>query len=136
MTRNKGFIASHDPLRTHPSLRRLESHTTGPFSFLNPTRAHYKHSSLPECVQEDTSPDLNGAKETNSTDVDKGAAPSKDEEYVSNVEFKWRSRDNRKGRHALIVHATSDGAKSNYIAPKSTSTLRATVKGIWRMMTQ
>ena len=136
MTRNRGFIASHDPLRAHPSLKRLEGFTTGPFSFLNPTRAHYRHTSLPKCVPENTSPDLNGAKETNSTDVDKDAAPNKDEEYISNVEFKWRSRDNRKGRHALVVHPTSDGAKSDYIAPKSTSTLRATARGIWRMITQ
>ena len=136
MTRNKGFIASHDPLRTHPSLRRLEEHTTGPISFLNPTRAHYRHTSLPKCVPESTPADSNGAKETSSSDAEMDTAPNKDEEYVSNVQFTWRSRDNRKGRHALVVQPTLDGAKSDYIAPKSTSTLRAAAKGIWRMMTQ
>lgn len=42
MPRNEGFVASHEPLRHHASLNIRRGFTSGPLSFLNPTRAHYR----------------------------------------------------------------------------------------------
>jgi len=131
MPRNQGFVASHEPLRHHASLNIRRGFTSGPLSFLNPTRAHYQDIS-------------NQKRQSNSTSVDQAATadpekaastPTKDEEYASGYGFKWRSRDNRKGRHEIVVRP-SDADHANLIAPKSTSTFRATAQGIGRMFTQ
>ena len=142
MQRNQGFVPSHEPLRAHPQLNIRKELTTGPFSFLNPTRAHYTHSSLSHPL---TGHALNpnstvstsaDPATTTSSDVEKYQTPSGDEQLSSDVEFKWRSRDNRKGRHALIVAPADDTSTAKYITPQSTHTLRATARGIWAMCTQ
>ena len=147
MQRNQGFIASHEPLRANPLLSICKELTTGPFSFLNPTRAHYTHSSLsrrstdsaldPDSATKTSSPNNPNAT-TNSAhpDVEKSNTPTGDEQLASDVEFKWRSRDNRKGRHALIVTPAPDDSSARYITPKSTHTLRAAAHGIWKMFTR
>lgn len=55
-----------------------------------------------------------------------------DEQSASNIEFKWRSRDNRKGRHTLVVDPSSEPS-APFLAPKSTSGLREVCRGIIRM---
>lgn len=130
MPRNEGFVASHEPLRHHALLSIRRGFTSGPLSFLNPTRAHYRDLSLQKRQSNSTSVD-HGA----TADPEKAAAPNKDEEYASSYEFKWRSRDNRKGRHELVVRP-SDAAHAGLIAPESTSTLRAIGQGFGRMFTQ
>ncbi|KAF7986282.1 hypothetical protein HWV62_35214 [Athelia sp. TMB] len=104
--RNSQLTAHH----THQHLSSLftkTSLTTGPFSFLNPTRAHFHH-----------------------------LREGDDEQLAENVEFQWRSRDNRKGRHTLNVKPATSAATANYVTPESTSTWRGLAKGIWRMCTQ
>lgn len=131
MPRNKGFAASHEPLRHHTSLNIRRGFTSGPLSFLNPTRAHYEDILSRKRQSNSTSVD-----QTATADPEKAAAtPNKDEEYASGYEFKWTSRDNRKGRHEIVVRP-SDAAHADLIAPKSTSTVRATARGIGRMFTQ
>ena len=129
MPRNEGFVASHEPLRLHTLFSIRQGLTSGPLSFLNPTRAHYTDISHHKKQANSTSVDQNAA-----ADPEKASTPAKDEEYASGYEFKWRSRDNRKGRHALVVQP-SDEAPTYLITPKPTATLRATAKGIWRMFT-
>lgn len=105
--RNARLTAHH----THQHLLSLfhsNSSTTGPFSFLNPTRSHFH----------------------------KLKDSDEHEQLAENVEFQWRSRDNRKGRHALNVKPATSDATANYITPESTSTWRGLGKGIWRMCTQ
>ena len=129
MVRNKTFHPSHEPLRSHDSLELQHQHVGGPFSFLNPTRAHFRHSDLPS--RSTVSEDLpEGSRD--GTNVEE--PPNKDDRFVSDVEFKWRSRDNRKGRHTIVVDSSDDSGK--YITPKSTSTFRAAGQGILRMVTQ
>ncbi|MCJ1244772.1 hypothetical protein MMC30_001972 [Trapelia coarctata] len=130
MPRNGGFIASHEPLRHHASLNIRQGFTSGSLSFLNPTRAHYTHTFYHKKEPNSTSVDQSAT-----ADPKKDSAPDKDEEYAAGYEFKWRSRDNRKGRHALVVHPT-DETHADLITPKSTSTLRATAQGVGRMFTQ
>lgn len=48
----------------------------------------------------------------------------------------WRSRDNRKGRHALVLSTTElPKNETEYELPSPTATLSATARGIWRMFT-
>ncbi|KAI9871135.1 MAG: hypothetical protein M1830_003281, partial [Pleopsidium flavum] len=63
------------------------------------------------------------------------ALPSKNEQRASDIQFQWRSRDNRKGRHALRVEP-DDSPDAKYITPKSTSSFREGLKGIGRMFIQ
>ena len=127
MPRNKRFVPTHEPLRDHDALQIQQEHTSGPFSFLNPTRAHYRPSTA---IKPWT------AAELTPSDEEKGTLPGKDEQEVSNVEFKWRSRDNRKGRHALIYDPAEDASTAKYMIPARTSSLHAISQGLYRMLTQ
>lgn len=106
MARNSQITNHH----THRHLRQLFRQTylvTGPFSFLNPTRAyfhHFKHGDHEQLAQD--------------------------------VEFEWRSRDNRKGRHTLVVNPAASSDTAHFVAPESTSSFHAVMKGIARMFTQ
>ena len=124
MARNSKFHSeAHEPLRAHKSLELRHDHVTGPFSFLNPTRAAYRHK-----------PDNHDTLAT-ATASDEDKSPKRDDEqFASNVNFYWRSRDNRKGRHALIVEPSSE-ANAKYLVPKNTSTTREIVRNIVRMAT-
>lgn len=127
MPRNAQFHADREPLRDHDNLRLR--HATGPFSFLNPTRAHYTPTDIagkPTGVQ-DGNPESVGSDEEKAT-------PTKDEQWSSDVEFRWRARDNRKGRHDLLIHPARTG-EVNCITPKPTTGLREVGKGILRMCT-
>lgn len=124
MSRNQSFQPSREPFRDHDLIQIHDNHIGGPFSFLNPTRAHFRHTALP-------------TKQTSSTtgsDEEK-AEPTKDEQFAFDIGFKWRSRDNRKGRHALVVQA-STATSDRYIIPRPTNALREVAKGILRMATQ
>jgi hypothetical protein len=48
------------------------------------------------------------------------------------VRFKWTSRDNRKGRHAIIVPSVTD---LNRATPRPTSSPQSVAHNIWRMFT-
>jgi len=106
MARNSQITDHH----THRHLRDLFHQTslvTGPFSFLNPTRVHFHH-------------------------------PKNDdhEQLAQDVVFQWRSRDNRKGRHALAVKPAASSDTAYFVAPESTYSFHAVMKGIARMFTQ
>ena len=125
MPRNTAFHSQrHEPFRSQSSLELQHDHITGPCTFLNPTRATFRHSisnlkrsNDPNHNSEETSPEL------------------KDEQLASNIGFIWRSRDNRKGRHTLVVDPSSDPS-APFLAPKSTSGLREVGRGILRMTRQ
>ena len=100
MARNAQITDHH----THRHLRDLFHQTslvTGPFSFLNPTRVHFHH-------------------------------PKNDdhEQLAQDVEFQWRSRDNRNGRHALAVKPAASSDTAFFVAPESTYSFHAVMKGI------
>ncbi|KAF2111627.1 hypothetical protein BDV96DRAFT_614520 [Lophiotrema nucula] len=109
--RNRRFRSSRQPLKENPDLQ-LDSHrVNGPVSFLNPTRAHFR---------------------TNADRTKRGASESQGE-APTGVSYKWNSRNNRKGRHALGVHP--DIVTSKYVPP-ATNSARETLRGIRRMCTQ
>ena len=130
MMRNKSFSPSHQPFQTRDAIQLADAHTTGPFAFLNPTRAHFTHTAKPPEEHPGSDDDHLAVSSAQGKEHQ-----SEDEQLASDIEFKWRSRDNRKGRHALIVQPSSLGT-SQYLTPKPTSTLQATGKGVLRMLTQ
>ena len=122
MRRNTAFHSQrHEPFRFHRSLELRHDHVTGPVSYLNPTRATFRHST---------------GNKTSTNDLDHNLeerGPERnDEQLASIIEFKWRSRDNRKGRHTLVVDPSSDSS-ARYLVPKTTSSLREVGRGILRM---
>ncbi|KAI9815332.1 MAG: hypothetical protein M1827_002812 [Pycnora praestabilis] len=126
MSRNKSFLPRHEPLRHVDTLQLNDHKITGPVTFLNPTRAHFdgvtNHCSRRYEKQ--------GTSEGSAFPND---AVSKNERLADYSEFKWTSRNNRKGRHALVVDPAQDAEHAKYIVPKSTHTLREAMRGIWRM---
>ena len=125
MPRNAAFHSqSHEPFRSQCSLELQHDHITGPFPFLNPTRATFRH--IPH-----------NRKSFNNIHHSAGEESSerKDEQLAPNIEFQWRSRDNRKGRHTLVVDPVPDSCVP-VLAPRSTSRISEVARGILRMTRQ
>lgn len=115
MPRNTQFRPGREPLENHPSLQLRRSHVSGPLSFLNPTSAHYKPA--PGNVPDQP--------------VEQRPVLPKSE----HIEHLWRSRDNRKGRHALRVDYRVSPQETGSTPPPPTSTFTAAAKGIFLMVT-
>lgn len=125
MPRNAAFHSQrHEPFRSQSSLELQHDHITGPVSFLNPTCATFIHS-------------IHNYK--SSHDIDHNLVeklPERgDDQLGSTVRFQWRSRDNRKGRHTLVVDSAAR-ASTPFLAPKPTSGIREVGRGILRMIRQ
>lgn len=125
MPRNTAFHSQrHEPFRSQSSLELQHDHIIAPFSFLNPTRATFRHSTSEKKGANDLDPNS-----------EERSPEQEHEQLASNIEFRWRSRDNRKGRHTLVVDPSSDPS-APFLAPKSTSSLREVGRGILRMTRQ
>lgn len=79
-------LADHSHLKLH--------HAEGPFANFNPTRAHFTVSTPASSTAEETD---ETPKDEISTDKKKQTSPH------PGIQFLWRSRDNRKGRHRLLI---------------------------------
>ncbi|KAF4983307.1 hypothetical protein FZEAL_1245 [Fusarium zealandicum] len=87
-------------------------HSTGPLKFLNPTNIYMI---------------------ADKRNVGKDQQPPRPSGQAPRVAYVWRSRDNRKGRHALVVAA--DSQKHEEIeGPKPTHTWDQTLRGMAKMM--
>ncbi|KAF4156932.1 hypothetical protein CNMCM6069_006228 [Aspergillus lentulus] len=107
MPRSQAFHAGRQPLQDQ-RVPLGSPHISGPLAFFNPTRAHFPLSTHPS--------------------LDRETVPK------PRIERLWRSRDNRKGRHALTIHQRPPGvAGKNY--PRKTMHRIAIIKGILRMFT-
>lgn len=128
MARNTRFNPEREPLRDDSTLQLIEDKIHGPFAFLNPTQAHFNHvlaakSSADSGTSraagvEGRAEDLNAAQET----------------PVANVQYKWTSRNNRKGRHAIVVQPI-EPEKAQYATPPATSGVKQVLRGISLMVT-
>ena len=125
MSRHSQFSANREPFRYSHAIQLLRSTPTGLFSFLNPTHAHFKHREL--APQATTAEDTSG----------RAASEQKDGRQLHNISFLWRSRDNRKGRHALVVYDdTSTGIQSDTTTvPAKTQTMYAVSSVLKKMFT-
>ncbi|PGH23376.1 hypothetical protein AJ80_02629 [Polytolypa hystricis UAMH7299] len=118
-TRSRSFHPGHHPF--HELLLQASS-IKGPLSFLNPTHA------VSELLS--TAHTRKGPFESAQAAEDVRAHERR---VKGEVAFKWRSRDNRKGRHMLVVTPAEDRRKGAYIVPRRTNSLRSTLVGILRM---
>src|SRR5262249_52244342 len=125
MTGRNRHLRSRGPFRAEQIT--LES-AEGPFGFLTPTRAHsfYRLLSATSCnitPHKDAVTDhaLEGRLESN--------------QPTENVRFLWRPRDNRKGRHALLVQRPAPGENARFLTPRRTSHPREVLKNIVRTFT-
>lgn len=105
------------------------------FAFLNPTQAHYTHTNLPEkssSSQKDSDNDSEGGP----YETTKKSASTDTPQAASNVFFKWTSRNNRKGRHAIVIKPTSEASPgAKYETPLPSTSLRTISRNILRMFT-
>lgn len=130
--RNRRFF-SREPF--HNDDRLTLQHAEGPFGFLNPTRAHFDHSALapkppPDEIAE---PHESGDDAETKHQQTKQAADSN--VPAKNVKFLWRSRDNRKGRHPLLVQKPLPGEEAPFVTPRCTSHPREILKTVIKTFT-
>jgi hypothetical protein len=113
--RNQEF-RTREPFDNDDRLTLQRAH--GPFKFLNPTTAHFEHSAISS-----SSKPVDSTTSQDSVDSDVEAKHRHSEANVptNDVRFLWRSRDNRKGRHPLLVQRPPDGQDGNFRTPRKTS---------------
>lgn len=111
-------LGHHTPLN-HDGLQTLQSTTSGPIAGLNPTHKHFQHVD----------------KDSSGVNIGQEIASPQNQRAADQIQFRWTSRNNRKGRHQLDVKsASSNDAK--YLVPHSTSSIREVLKTIGRMFTK
>ncbi|KAG9245063.1 hypothetical protein BJ878DRAFT_37983 [Calycina marina] len=102
----------------------------GPFKFLNPTAKHY-----PVATRKQPQTQNHGLQRDDIEEDSTEQTCSKHKTKGEDVQGKWRSRDNRKGRHTLAV-TPYQNAIHTYVAPPKTNSFREIAKGMGRMFTQ
>ncbi|KAG9524259.1 hypothetical protein KCU71_g15099, partial [Aureobasidium melanogenum] len=129
--RNRQFTVDREPLRNNDALQLIHSRVRGPFSFLNPTQASYEHkihiSPNRDHLRRTSTP---LSTTTSTLPTESSTRPA------ANVEYKWTARDNRKGRHTLVIKKPSvEHPEANVTAPRSTTHWRSILHTIWLMLT-
>lgn len=104
------------------------SATTGPVSWLAPTQATFSYAGGDGTSSR---PPSYGTLLEQQRDAQRYSARGR-----SNVDYKWTSRNSRKGRHALQIGERSLGHDVNYVTPEPTNRFLPTLKGLWRMITR
>ena len=127
MDRCESFQPENEPFRHHEQLQLQEDKVGGPLWFMNPTRARFTYLRGSE-----TSSDTEGSAHAEGAALQ--GADSKRNASVSCIEYKWTSRNNRKGRHTLVLHESYDG-QCPYATSRATTTPKSILSGIWRMFT-
>lgn len=118
--RNQSFSRRNEPFKDNRSLQLNGDEVDGALWFMNPTRATFSYLGNAEGVYDDQgSEEYQGYQES-----------ARRDSRESDIEYKWTSRNNRKGRHSLVVHERSDGS-SDY-----DTGIKSVLSGVWRMWTQ
>ncbi|RMY57547.1 hypothetical protein D0863_12600 [Hortaea werneckii] len=128
LQRNKTFHPAHEPLQNRQDLQLDANKIHGPLRFLNPTRADYNH--VPVKSGADPGMVTRGAKEQEPAQP----IPSDNDETSPEARYRWTSRNNRKGRHALVVKPEQTTPASPE-TPRPTAHPREVLTGIRRMFT-
>ncbi|KAH8685723.1 integral membrane protein [Tricladium varicosporioides] len=106
----------------------------GPFGFLNPTVRRYPISWVPPPHKKNESEEGLKDEETEGRGKKQKDINNRGEIRAEDVQREYRTRDNRKGRHALLI-SPSLAASARYLTPPPTSSLAQTFYGILRMFT-
>ena len=130
MLRNNTFHPDHEPLRHNTTFALNQDGIHGPVPFLNPTRARYEqyYNSAGLPVTKEEAP-------VESSTEQPGIGLKKPKPVLT---YQWTSRDNRKGRHRLIIPDTSEpkGQDANVAlnAPKPSNSMQAIAHNLWLML--
>lgn len=124
MPRNSAAIPETHFLRTQTDPSLESTHVSGPIAFLNPTKVHFRPVAKSKEDQELPQPVGEGEEQ-------QAVGPGKQPK----VEYLWRSRDNRKGRHAIHVQYTPAEHGPGHVLPESTTSLQAILRILVRMVT-
>ncbi|KAI7218130.1 hypothetical protein KC333_g3789 [Hortaea werneckii] len=128
LQRNKTFHPAHEPLQNRQDLQLDANKIHGPLPFLNPTRADYDH--VPVKSDADLGVAAKKANQARSTQ----STPGENDETSAEARYRWTSRNNRKGRHALVVKSEQTTPASPE-TPRPTAHPREVLTGIRRMFT-
>lgn len=119
MSRNKHFISAFEPFRKNRKLMLNNPEISGPLWFLSPTQAVFNFIGDSTALLDREGAGYTGRK-------------SADEQYdETDIEYRWTTRDNRKGRHALVIRKSDGGSK--YDTPTPATRPRAVLEGLCRM---
>ncbi len=141
--RNERFD-SDQPFDHDASLSLLGA--TGAFKNWNPTSAQYSWSGWNpshdnpstaghgHATDHASSDERQQRRSTEEEGEREGHFPAKRKDDV--LSFVWRSRDNRKGRHALVLRRGEDGEKQPHGTLEPTNSLPATLRGILAIFTR
>ncbi|KAI7352415.1 hypothetical protein KC354_g12000 [Hortaea werneckii] len=130
LTRNKTFHPAHEPLQNRQDLQLDADKIHGPLPFLNPTRADYDH------VPVKPGADLGTVTKATTESGSAQPTPGDNDETSPETRYRWTSRNNRKGRHALVVkRAQPTPASPEKEIPRPTAHPREILSGIRRMFT-
>ncbi|KAH8199669.1 hypothetical protein TruAng_006138 [Truncatella angustata] len=103
-------------------------HIGGPVPFLNPTKAYVETEK--GIVQTTASSTDESAKPGNN-----GTASGKADAVPGVYYHLWRSRDNRKGRHAVIVRPDDQTDKHNAVShPDASKSIKEVLRGLGKML--
>lgn len=130
LTRNKTFHPAHEPLQNRQDLQLDANRIHGPLPFLNPTRADYDHLPVKSSADSGVVPIIKRANEQGPTQ----STPGNNAETSPEARYRWTSRNNRKGRHALVVNQ-AQATEANPETPRPTAHPREVLSGIHRMFT-
>lgn len=101
-------------------------HIAAALPYFNPTVALLTPSLSHVCSEGSTSSGLT---------TPGGAAHRARKALSDGIAYKWTSRNNRKGRHAISIDPTRIASESKSQVPRATHTWTATMQGVWRMAT-
>ncbi|KAI8629728.1 hypothetical protein F5Y19DRAFT_431648 [Xylariaceae sp. FL1651] len=118
------------PTSTGRSEGSYQDHHAGPVAFLNPTSRYIQASSSGPPATTDAKPAGGGGNDNEDYPGENTAAVAAADPGVYHL---WRSRDNRKGRHAVVISPQS-AAKQGVSHPGATNTVRESLRGIWKML--
>lgn len=125
--RNSYFDQPYEPFRNNPSSDLNQDEIRGPFPNLNPTSATLRYVGAE--VQRIDSHGSEYVMSQERIDFDESAS-------TTVVEYAWTARNNRKGRHAVIIHETCGESHSRKQHPKSQLTgIQAVLRNLRTMFT-
>jgi hypothetical protein len=134
MRRSSAFAehSQEEPCSSNPHLHPVRSRTRGPIAFLNPTvfrLEHQRYDAGRKEQGEGPQGDLDPASE------DAHGPAAQPPPASRGVEFRWTSRNNRKGRHQLDVYAPKAVSEGQHLL-EDTAALRPVLRGILAMVTR
>ncbi|KAF3013949.1 hypothetical protein E8E14_004968 [Neopestalotiopsis sp. 37M] len=119
----------------------------GPVSFLNPTKAYIRPADAGrrDSSSQDQQLHHHPSAKSDEADAKQGSdgpvahkpAVSADAASTTGVYHLWRSRDNRKGRHAIIVpprHGDTTNSSTAVAHPEPSNSAKGILRGLWKMV--